>query len=165
MIRYLIAMSREAEMFKKYSDVSEEQIDVIGINAADFDADKYTENDILVNIGYAGGYKIPVGTLIEPSFALDILTWEAVRIDAVFPIDHRICLTSNTFIEEPLCDGPSIYDMELFKIAQVPHDKLYSIKIVSDNLSEKDCEEINGKAAWAMAAEYIKKYVKKQFEE
>ena len=42
----------------------------------------------------------------------------------------------------------SIYDMELFKISQLPHKKIYSLKIVSDNLNEKDCESFNDQRCW-----------------
>ena len=161
MIHYLIAMPREAELFRKYFDgLPAGEIDVIGINAVDLEQVKSTEEDILVNIGYAGGYKIPVGTLVEPSFVLDVQTWEAARIDPVFLLEHRMCLTSNTFVESPIYDGPSLYDMELFKIMSLPHKRVHSIKIISDNLCEKDCEEFNSDAAWKLAAELIKLYLK-----
>ena len=135
MVRYLIAMPREAEMFKKYSDgIPDGQIDIIGIGAENVDAAKYTEDDILVNIGYAGGYKIPVGNLIEPAYAMDIKTWKALPIDRVFYIERRMCLTSSTFVEHPMSEVPHLYDMELFKIAKLPHKRVHSIKIISDHM-------------------------------
>ena len=162
MIRYLIAMPREAEMFKKYSNgLPKGEVDVIGIGAIAIEEGKYTEDDILINIGYAGGHKIPVGTLIEPSFAIDAKTWDAAKIDHMFPLDHRLCLTSDTFVDEPIFEGPSLYDMELFKIAGLPHKELYSIKIISDNLSEKDCEEFNSVECWKTAIGILKMCLEK----
>ena len=178
MIHYIFAMPREAETFQSvvenivmineylysreeygYSPgekniprrnkiIPDGNIDIIGIGAEDLDPSKYTEEDILVNIGYAGGYKIRVGSLIEPAYAMDIKTWKAAPIDRIFMIERRICLTSDRFVEKPLSDGPHLYDMELYKIAQLPHKKIHSIKIISDNLNEKDCEAFNDEASW-----------------
>ena len=49
---------------------------------------------------------------------------------------------------EPCSINPSVYDMELRKIAALPHKKLYALKIVSDNLDEADCEAFEDVAAW-----------------
>ena len=161
MIHYLLAMPREAEMFEKYSDgIPDGQIDVVGIGAVDLDESKYTEEDILVNIGYAGGYKIPVGNLIEPAYAMDIKTWKAVPIDRVFYIERRMCLTSDRFVEEPMSETPHLYDMELYKIAKLPHKRVHAIKIISDNLNEKDCEEFDGEDSWKRAMSFVRTRLK-----
>ena len=161
MIHYLIAMPREAEMFNKYSDgIPDGQVDIIGIGAVDLDESKYTDEDILVNIGYAGGYKIPVGNLIEPAYAMDVKTWKAEPIDRVFFIERRMCLTSDRFIEEPMSETPHLYDMELFKIARLPHKRIHAIKIISDNLNERDCEEFDGESSWKRAMSFIRTRLK-----
>lgn len=157
MIRYIIATPEEAKMLKRYAPfITDNQIDIIGKGATNLDSEKYSKEDILINIGYAGGYKIPIGTLIEPAYAMDVLTWRAEPIDRVFMIERRICLTSNRFIEYPMSDGPHLYDMELYKIAMMPHKKIHSIKIISDNLREKDFEEFDSNKPWAKVADMLK---------
>lgn len=162
MIRYLLAMPREAEMFMKFADkVPKGFVEVIGINAVNMG--EYGKDDILVNVGYAGGYKVPVGELVEPVSVISASKepGKAPRFsgieftDRLFPLPHYTCFTCNEFVEEPVYEGAAIYDMELFKIAQRPHKRLYAIKIVSDNLCESDCEKFDDEGAWEKAAEYI----------
>lgn len=161
MIHYLLAMPREAEMFEKYSKgIPKGQIDIIGIGATNLDASKYSEEDILVNIGYAGGYKIPIGHLIEPAYAMYIKTWQALPIDRVFYIERRMCLTSDEFVKEPMSETPHLYDMELYKIATIPHKRVHAIKIISDNLDERDCEEFNSEDAWERAMSFVRTRLK-----
>ena len=110
MIRYLVAMPREAEMLRKYADkLPKGEIEVIGIGAAEYFIS--AENDVLVNIGYAGGFGVPVGTLVEPSVVYNMQTGDAARIDPLFLIERRICFTSDTFVEKPAINLPSIYDV------------------------------------------------------
>ena len=161
MIRYLLAMPREADMLRKYADqLPKGEIEVIGINAVDYTGG--TENDVLVNVGYAGGYNVPIGTLVEPSVVYNMATGDAVRIDPLFLIERRLCFTSDSFVERPAVNLPSVYDMELFKVAERPHKRLYAIKIVSDNLNEKDCEGFNDEASWKTAAALISRFVKEE---
>ena len=167
MIRYLFAMPREAEMFKRFADkIPEGSIEVIGINAVDMG--EYSKDDILVNVGYAGGYKVPVGELVEPVSVIAVNTEDgkAPRFygieftDRLFPLPHYTCFTCETFVEKPVYEGASIYDMELFKIAQKPHKRLYAIKIVSDSLCESECERYNGEGAWDVVAELLAKHLR-----
>ncbi len=162
MIRYLLAMPREAEMFMKFADkVPEGAVEVIGINAVDMG--EYDKDDILVNVGYAGGYKVPVGELVEPVSVISVSKepdkapkFNGIAFtDRVFPLPHYTCFTCDEFVEEPVYEAPAIYDMELFKIAQKPHKRLYAIKIVSDNLCESDCERFNDEDSWRSAVECI----------
>jgi hypothetical protein len=49
--------------------------------------------------------------------------------------------------------------MELYKLAkQLPHKKFYTLKIVSDNLNENDCEQYNDEAAWAKVKSILEEY-------
>ena len=156
MVRYLIAMEREAERFVDAMGY-DPGVEIIGIGARE--AGWYSKDDVLVNLGYAGGYKIKVGTLIEPSFAMDIHTGDLARINPIFPLESRICLTSDVFVEAPLYGWPTLYDMELFTLATIPHKQIYSIKIVSDNLCEKACEAFDGDYAWKKVAELVKEFI------
>lgn len=167
MIRYLLAMPREAEMFKRFACmVPDGSIEVIGIGAPDMG--EFSKDDIIVNIGYAGGYKVSVGTLVEPkdAIAVDMVSERVPRfygigtVNRLFPLPHYTCFSSDTFVEKPAVECAAIYDMELFKIAKTPHKRLYAIKIVSDNLCESDCEDFNDEDAWKKAASLIADHLK-----
>ena len=83
-----------------------------------------------LNVGYCGGYGIPVGTVIEPLFAGDAKTEEVDDLEHHFPCEMRPCFTSDSFVTESLCHCPAIYDMELFKINKLPHRKLYALILI-----------------------------------
>lgn len=140
MIKFLFAMQREADMI----DVPNKYI--IGINGTNMP--ETTKDDILINLGYCGAYNVKVGTIIEPDVAFDIKTRKKKHINKKFNTKRIRCYTSDKFVTEPIAKFPSVYDMELYKIAQLPHKKLYCLKIVSDNLNEQDCENFNDKDCW-----------------
>ena len=159
MIHYLFAMEREADSFKKHCEgiAPDGSIDVIGIGAEDMPW--YKEDDVLVNIGYCGGYKIPKGTIVEPVYVMNAWTRDVIRMKTMtyanvtpFPVEHRFCFTSEEFVTEPMTDCPSIYDMELFKIAEEHKGDVYALKIVSDNLNEEECENYNEEESWKRVA-------------
>ena len=139
MIRILVAMEREAKSLGL-------PCDVIGINGTNLP--ETTEEDILVNVGYCGGYQVPVGAVIEPYEVIDSKTGECVPLEAHFHIRACSCITADQFVTEPLVEKPAVYDMELWEIQKLPHKKLYCLKIVSDNLDEADCDAFDDKKAW-----------------
>ena len=116
MTHILVAMEREAQSLGA-------PCDVIGIGAETLP--ETTAEDILVNVGYCGGYKVTVGSIIEPLFAEDAATGEIAELNPHFPCAKRPCLTADAFVTEPLRPYPAIYDMELWKIAKLPHKRLY----------------------------------------
>ena len=140
MVKYLFAMQREADMI----DVPNKFI--IGINGTEMP--QTTKDDIIVNLGYCGAYDISVGTIVEPNVVFDLQTRKKKNINKKFGIDRVRCYTSNEFVTKPVVNFKSIYDMELFKISQLPHKKIYSLKIVSDNLNEQECENFNDNKCW-----------------
>lgn len=148
MIKYLFAMEREANMI----DVPNKYI--IGINGTSMP--QTTKDDILVNLGYCGAYKVDVGTIVEPNVVFDIKTRKKKHINKKFGVERIRCYTSDEFVTNPIANFKSIYDMELYKIVQLPHKKVYALKIVSDNLNEKDCESFNDKECWDKVKELIK---------
>lgn len=160
MIHYVFAMQREADLFWRLanSKVPEGVTDVIGINAVDRKI--YSEDDVLMNLGYAGGYKVKVGSIIEPQFVAEAYTHDIKRIDSIFPVEHRLCFTSDAFVSTPMTDFAVIYDMELYKIAEKPYKRLHSLKIVSDNLDESDCEKFNETEPWNRVIDLIAEYLK-----
>ena len=148
MIYILAAMPREAEA----TGVS---CRIIGIGAKNLP--ETTDEDILVNVGYCGAEDIPVGTVVEPNETADYMTGDGVPLQTHFDCIHAPCFTSEKFVTEPCSVFPSIYDMELRKIAALPHKELYVLKIVSDNLDEADCEGFEDEEAWKQVRTLLKK--------
>lgn len=151
MVYYLFAMPREAEQL----DV--ENKFVVGINAVE--PPKTTTDDIIINIGYCGATAdIPVGTIVEPSEAYNAKTKDKIKIDRLFGCEDIKCFTADEFVTEPIEENRNIYDMELYKLAKLPHRKIYTLKIVSDNLNENDCEQYNDQEAWAKIKNILEKF-------
>ena len=139
MVRILVAMDREAAALGL-------PCDVIGIGAKNLP--ETTEEDILVNVGYCGSNDIKPGTIVEPNEAAAYETGEGRKLQTHFDVLHVPCFTSQRFVTEPCSIFPSVYDMELLRITELPHKELYVLKIVSDNLDEADCEAFNDENAW-----------------
>ena len=152
MVYYLFAMQREADML----DIENKFI--VGINAVTLPAT--TADDTIVNIGYCGATAdIPVGTIVEPSVAYDAASGDMVNVDKLFGCEDVKCFTADQFVTEPIEECRNVYDMELYKLAkQLPHKKFYTLKIVSDNLNENDCEQYNDEAAWTKLKDILEKY-------
>lgn len=147
MTRILVAMEREAEAL----GIS---CTVIGIGAEALpETDGY---DVLVNVGYCGAVGIPVGTVVEPDEAASYETAEGRKLRTHFGCVHAPCFTSRKFVLEPCCLSESVYDMELSRIAALPHKELYVLKIVSDNLDEAACESFNDENAWEQVRALLK---------
>lgn len=151
MVYYLFAMPREAE----HVSIIDNKF-IIGINAVDLP--EITDEDTIVNIGYCGAYKVPVGTIIEPSIVSCAKSGATAKIDKIFGCKDIKCYTADDFVTEPIVDCESIYDMELFKLSQLPHKHIYSLKIVSDNLNEHDCEQYNDKDVWEKINKILESY-------
>ena len=160
MIYYIFAMEREAESFYKAANgnIPDGKIEVIGIGAEDLKW--HSEDDVLVNIGYCGSNKVIPGMIIEPSYVMNAKTKEIIRITPIFPVENRMCITSEEFVTKPIVDYSTIYDMELFKIASNHFGTVHALKIVSDNLDEKDCEDFNGEEQWAKVVELVRQCLK-----
>ena len=139
MTRILVAMEREAQALGL-------SCELIGIGGTDLP--QTSSDDVLVNVGYCGGYRVPVGSVVEPCMAGSYRTGETVPLTRHLSLISYPCFTADTFVTKPLDGSPAIYDMELWKITQLPHRKLYCIKIVSDNLDEVACEAYDSREAW-----------------
>ena len=151
MVYYLFAMPREAEQLDVENKV------IVGINAVNIP--KTTIDDIIINIGYCGATPdVAVGTIVEPSIVYDIKTGDSRNIDKIFGCEDIKCFTSDAFVTEAIENNKNIYDMELYKLAKLPHRKIYSLKIVSDNLNESDCEKYNDQEAWKKIKQILENY-------
>lgn len=113
------------------------------------------ENEI-INFGYAGSNNLPKGTPCVVSQAgLHHLTmfqsptyrcqkWQ----EEIEPFENRKmteadCYTSSDFVTKTKIREPALFDMELAIILALGFDTM-AIKIVSDNLNEKDYDEFVG---------------------
>lgn len=150
MVYYLFAMPREAE------HINIDNKFIIGINATN--VPETTDDDIIINIGYCGAYKVPVGTIVEPSVVCCAKSGAVAKVDKIFEYKDIKCFTADDFVTSPIVDDESIYDMELFKLTQLPHKRIYSLKIVSDNLNEQDCEQYNDVDAWEKIRKILENY-------
>ena len=139
MTRILVAMEREAQALGL-------PCELIGIGGTDLP--HTSPDDVLINVGYCGGYRVPVGSIVEPCSAGYYRTGEAIPLARHLSLISYPCFTADMFVTKPLDGSPAIYDMELWKILKLPHRKLYCIKIVSDNLDEAACEAFDSREAW-----------------
>ena len=149
MIWILTAMESEAEAL----GIPCEVIGIGAVNIPDIQPD-----DIIVNVGYCGGYHIPVGTVVEPCVSICVADGRVRHPERHFTGKTHTCacFTDEAFVTEPLREAPAIYDMELSKLLQVPCRAFYCLKIVSDNLNEADCESFRDDEAWKQVRELLK---------
>ena len=148
MIHILVAMEREAEALAL-------PCTVIGIGASNLPI--ISHSDIIVNVGYCGGDRIPVGSVVEPIVTIDADSWWVDTLTPHFEGVPKVpCISSSDFVAEPLVTGPAVYDMELSALAGINCAGLYVLKIVSDHLCEKDCEKYHDPAAWEKIRELLR---------
>ena len=146
MIHILVAMNREREALGLPFEV---------INISGTSIPPIAPSDTIVNVGYCGGDGFKPGTVIEPTVSIDAETGERINLTPHFSaktgssVTTAICVTSPSFVTQPLIESPAVYDMELAKLARIPCKALYCLKIVSDELNEADCEGFHSDAAWS----------------
>ena len=106
---------------------------------------KYVDEDLIVNVGYAGAKDIPIGTVCmvsecEPYQVHDLPQSNAPMYEPNINIPSYICYTATDFIEYSSKPGPFLVDMELIGHI-VTKSPVISIKIVSDDMNMKSYEE------------------------
>ena len=138
-VRIFVAMEREAKQLAG-------PVEVIGIRAKRLP--EVLETDTIINIGYCGSNSLPPGTIVSPSKVYELESGRVRKLKAVQGLIDVPCFTSRNFVERHTAGVDCIYDMELFKIAGINCKQVLAIKIVSDNLNEKVCEEFNCGKAW-----------------
>ncbi len=159
---FIFAMQREADMVRLPEDDNIRK-EIVGISMLD-NLPQVSEDEIIINLGYCGSNSIKVGTIVEPSIATDLRTGAQIKLDHLFDTPTTECFTSDEFVTKSTQDEPCVYDMELYKIAQLPHKALYSLKIVSDNLNLEDCEKYNDETAWEKCLEILNDKLKDKFD-
>lgn len=94
----------------------------------------------ILNIGYAGSNKIPVGhrcRIGRVKLHHPIADFE----DRTFSLDGTTpCYTAGDFVTEANIDEPCVFDMELAYILALGFYNVSAEKVVSDNLSVEEYE-------------------------
>ena len=132
-----------------------------------------TKDKIIINVGFVGSNNINVGEVVQvdksygyhfdltpfgtPKFIAPNSPYEINKIKNLKSID---CYTSDGFVTSTDLKEDAIFDMELNTITLFPHKKLYSIKIISDNLNTKSYQEFDYDKAIKQSIEYVDKIIK-----
>ena len=98
----------------------------------------------ITNFGYVGSNILPVGTEVVVGESR-LYHPNAVYSEKEFILNKEStvqCYTSNDFVLSTDIKKPVVFDMELAYIMALGFKHVKSIKIVSDNLSLKEYEEI-----------------------
>ena len=108
------------------------------------DLDKNTK---IINVGYAGSNVLPVGTIakVKDSYLYHLnVEFKEKHYSLGGEVD---CYTSNDFVLQTTLEKPVVFDMELNTICALGFD-VVSYKIVSDNLSLKQYEDVDLNQKW-----------------
>lgn len=138
----VILAAEEAEYKKCLEYFPEYQCILMGVGAGNVikTCAELPEGTNVVNIGYAGSNKTPVGEIVLVSESCRLVKGKYNFVDHANPLclsDEGLpCYTNNDFVTETDMENPVLFDMELNYIAAFePRINLMaSIKIVSDNL-------------------------------
>lgn len=96
----------------------------------------------ILNFGYAGSNILPRGTICTVKNCYNY--HPNVEVDEPhYTLNGTIpCYTSNDFVTQTSIKEPVLFDMELYIILSLGFKNVTSIKIVSDNLSLEEYNEI-----------------------
>lgn len=184
-ILFVIAMEKEAKKIIEHYNLKKEKniyknknIELImtditrnGIIKSLINID--TTNKIIINVGFVGSNNINIGEIVQvdksygyhfdltpfgtPKYIAPNSPYEIDKIKDLKSID---CYTSDAFVTNTDIKKDAIFDMELNAITLFPHKKLYSIKIVSDNLNTKSYQEFHYDKAIKETIKYIDRIIK-----
>jgi hypothetical protein len=140
----VIAEENERVLANKYYPNEEVYVMGVGINAVK--GLSLLSRDIVIhNVGYAGGWKLPIGTAVSVSVSKAHHPEYPYNEDGYnLPTKEGLpcvpCYTSLDFVTNHTGDDPCVFDMELVLMCAMGF-KVDSIKVVSDNLSINEYEQ------------------------
>ena len=145
---YVVATEDEKARFVP---VGEESI-VTGVGYANvFDALKSVPRDRqIINIGYAGSNKIPVGKLCNIAVVENYHPNASYESDKIYileddgVINGYVCYTSNDFVTKTSIQDPCVFDMELYAICAMGFSAVKAKKLITDNLSARQYKDNTG---------------------
>ena len=138
----MIVVATETE-YKKFKSETEETI-VTGVGYGNvYKALANVPRDTpIVNIGYAGSNNIPIGTACHIGECRSYHPNVKFNEDVYRLPGDCVCYTSNDFVLYTDIKESVVFDMELYAILSMGFTNVKAIKIVSDNLSLKEYEEV-----------------------
>lgn len=129
---------------------------------------------IMINVGMTGSNNLPIGSIVNVSESLgyhfDLTPFNdplyyapnsPFKMDTINDIRQVKCYTSDGFVLNTSIKEDAIFDMELNAIVNFPFKKLYSIKLVSDSLSNHEYNNFNYKETIKEALKIADKIIKK----
>lgn len=140
----LIVVATEAEAKLASETYASQNILVTGVGGCNVvrALKDVAKNVPIINFGYAGSNRIPVGTkcrigtckLYHPSVEYDEPTYELSG--------NVACYTAGDFVQRTDIDTPCVFDMELAYILALGFTNVSAIKIVSDQLDYDEYDKI-----------------------
>lgn len=94
------------------------------------------------NIGYAGSNCLPIGTRVEVGKVTMYHPHVSYRGKSYDLGGEVPCYTSSDFVLETKVEDPCVFDMELAYILALGFTNVRSTKVVSDNLSVEEFENV-----------------------
>lgn len=106
----------------------------------------------IINVGYAGSNKYPVGSVIsvnkvERLYKPKIISESSIKLVPCYVDD--VCYTCDDFINASIDIELPLVDMELYYLA-ARYPNIESIKIVSDNLNLNEHREADLTESWQL---------------
>ena len=102
----------------------------------------------VINVGYAGSNNIPVGTIVKVKNSYSYHPSVTFNQERVYSLNGEVdCYTSSDFVLSTNITEPVVFDMELNTICAFGFE-VESYKIVSDNLSLKQYEQVDLNKKW-----------------
>lgn len=135
----VVAMAEETKLL----DISKEPVLITGIGALNVinALQGLDRNTPIINIGYAGSNKLPIGTRVLVGEV------KLYHPNAEYPENVK-CLSGNTpcytscdFVTSTDIEEPCVFDMELAFILALGFKDVTAVKVVSDNLSVEQFDE------------------------
>lgn len=116
----------------------------------------------VINVGYAGAKGLNIGQVVcvKNCHCLEFPIRANTGVENCIKLSNEgyDCYTSFDFVEKAeTIEEKALFDMELAYIARFIYGKLYSIKIVSDNLDYNSFKEFDGNKAWEEVIRKIEK--------
>ena len=135
----VIAMEEERDLVDGAASVIVTGIGAVNVMAALDGLDRSTP---LLNVGYAGSRTVPVGERVRIG-KVALHHPNADYDERTFDLGGDVpCYTSSDFVVESVCKESCVYDMELAYILAMGFTDVIAEKVVSDNLSMAQFEEL-----------------------
>ena len=136
----ICATDEEEKMLSKhFTDIIKTGVGYGNVYKALHNLDRNTP---ILNIGYAGSNNIPIGKICAVGKSMNYhpcvkFKEREYQLNGQYP-----CYTANDFVEKTEITEPCLFDMELYAILSMGFTQVMSIKIVSDNLNQKQYNTI-----------------------